>query len=97
MLLVKHHSIRESRDSSVGIGTGWVSIYCTGRPKFFLFSVTFGPTLGPTQTSIQWGLFPRGQSDKVVKLTTHLHQLPKSRMVELYLHYPVCLHGVVLN
>jgi hypothetical protein len=31
------------------------------------------------------------------KLTTHLHLLLKSRKVELYLHYPISLHGVLLN
>jgi hypothetical protein len=32
-----------------------------------------------------------------VKLTTHLHLVLKSRMVELYLHSPTRLHGAVLN
>jgi hypothetical protein len=32
-----------------------------------------------------------------VKLTTHLHLAPRSRMVELYLHSPIHLHDVVLN
>jgi hypothetical protein len=32
-----------------------------------------------------------------VKLTTHLHLVPRSRMMEIYLHSPLCLHGVVLN
>jgi hypothetical protein len=30
-------------------------------------------------------------------LFTHLHLVPRSRMMELYLHSPICLHGVVLN
>jgi hypothetical protein len=44
-----------------------------------------------------WGMFPRGWggSGRCVKLTTHLHVVAKSRMVELYLHYPTCLHGTV--
>jgi hypothetical protein len=29
-----------------------------------------------------------------VKLTTNLNHVPRSRKVELYLHSPVCLHGV---
>jgi hypothetical protein len=29
-----------------------------------------------------------------VKLTTQLHPVPKSRMLELYLHSPICLHGI---
>jgi hypothetical protein len=32
-----------------------------------------------------------------VKLTTHLYLELKSRMVELYLHSPIYLHGVVLE
>jgi hypothetical protein len=30
-----------------------------------------------------------------VKLTTHLHLVPRSRLVELYLNSPIRLHGVV--
>jgi hypothetical protein len=40
-------------------------------------------------------LFP-GENGRGVKLTTHLHIMPRSRVVELYLHSP-CLHGIVLN
>jgi hypothetical protein len=32
-----------------------------------------------------------------VKLTTDLHLVPRPRVVELYLHSPICLHGIVLN
>jgi hypothetical protein len=32
-----------------------------------------------------------------VKLTTDLHQVLRSTMVALYLHSPICLHGIVLN
>jgi hypothetical protein len=28
---------------------------------------------------------------------THLQLVPRSRMVELYLHFRACLHGIVLN
>jgi hypothetical protein len=38
------------------------------------------------------GLFSRG-----VKVTIHLHLVPKSRMVELHLHFPTCLNGGGLN
>jgi hypothetical protein len=30
-------------------------------------------------------------------VTTNLHQVPRSRMVELYLHPLSCIHGTVLN
>jgi hypothetical protein len=32
-----------------------------------------------------------------VKVITCLHLLPRSRVVDLYLHSPMRLHGVVLN
>jgi hypothetical protein len=41
------------------------------------------------------GMYSRGKSSGDVKLTTHLHLVPRSRMVELYLHSPICLHGIV--
>jgi hypothetical protein len=31
-----------------------------------------------------------------MKLATHLHLLPRSKMVELYLHSPTCLQCIVL-
>jgi hypothetical protein len=43
------------------------------------------------------GLFSRGKNGWGVKLTTHVHMVLKSRMMELYLHSPISLHGVVLN
>jgi hypothetical protein len=43
------------------------------------------------------GSFLWGQSGRGVKLTTHLHLMPSSRKVELYLHFPICLYGIVLN
>jgi hypothetical protein len=41
--------------------------------------------------------FAEGKAAWGVKLNTHLHLMPKSRMVELYLLYPISLHAVVLN
>jgi hypothetical protein len=32
-----------------------------------------------------------------VKLVNHLHLVPRLGMMELYLHFPIHLHGVVLN
>jgi hypothetical protein len=50
--------------------------------------------LGWNENSTQWSVptFCRG-----VKLTTRTHLVPTSRKVELYLHSPIRLHGVVLN
>jgi hypothetical protein len=41
--------------------------------------------------------FPGGKTGRDVKLTSHLHLVPRSRMVELYLLSHTCLHGIVLN
>jgi hypothetical protein len=32
-----------------------------------------------------------------LKLTAHLHLVPRSRTVELYLHFHIHLHSIVLN
>jgi hypothetical protein len=37
------------------------------------------------------------QSGRNMKLTTHLHLVPTSRMVELYLLFPIRLHNTALN
>jgi hypothetical protein len=95
-------SFWKSWDSIVGItkgdgldGRGSIS----WKDKIFLFSIASRPAVGPTQPPIQWvpwALSPGGKRQGV-KLTTHLHLVPRSRMVELYLHSPVCLYGIVLN
>jgi hypothetical protein len=38
-----------------------------------------------------------GYSGRSVKLTFHLNLVPRSRMMELYPHYSLPLHGLVLN
>jgi hypothetical protein len=45
--------IQESRDSAVGIATGYGSS-SPGRIKNFLFSTSSRPALKPTQPPIQW-------------------------------------------
>jgi hypothetical protein len=64
-----------------------------GRGKSF-FSSSHSPASlrGPPSLS-RWY---RGLKRRCMKLTTHLHLVPKSRM-ELYLHSPISLHGIVLN
>jgi hypothetical protein len=82
------------RDSSVSIATGYgldgrVSI--PSRSKIFLFSTESRPALGTTHSLIQWvpGALPQvvKKTGRGVKLTAHLHLVPRSRMVELYLPY----------
>jgi hypothetical protein len=43
------------------------------------------------------GSLPRGKVVRGIKLTTQLHPVLRSRIVELYLNSPIRLHGVVLN
>jgi hypothetical protein len=43
------------------------------------------------------GFSPGSRSDRDMKLATQFYLQPMSRMVELYLHYPIHLHGIVLN
>jgi hypothetical protein len=43
------------------------------------------------------GSFQGTKAAQGVKLTTYLCLVPRSRMVELYIHFPIRLHGVVLN
>jgi hypothetical protein len=43
------------------------------------------------------GQFPQVWSGWDMKLNTHHHLVPMSRMVELYLYSLICLHGVVRN
>jgi hypothetical protein len=87
----------QTRDSSVGIETGYGldpgSIL--GRGKRFVPSPHRPDRLwGPTKLLSDGyrGFFPTGQSGRGVKLTTP-HLLPRSRMMELYLHSPLHLHG----
>jgi hypothetical protein len=43
------------------------------------------------------GNFLGGEATGGVKLTTHLYLVPRSRMVELFLHFLIFLHGIVLK
>jgi hypothetical protein len=40
---------------------------------------------------------PRESRTRGVKLTVQLHLVPRSRMVDLYFHTPIGLHGVMLH
>jgi hypothetical protein len=64
---------------------------CLGRPsnrvrfqekQIFRFCKAPRQVLGPTQPPIQWATvtFLRGQSSRDVKVTTHLHLVPRLRM-----------------
>jgi hypothetical protein len=87
-----------SRDGSVGIAAdyrlddrGWIPD--KGKRFFSTPQRPDGHWCPPSLLSNRY----RGQSGRRVKLIIHLHLVPRSRMVELYLHSPTCLNGVALN
>jgi hypothetical protein len=65
----------------------WVKFPVEARDIFF-FSTASRPAVGPHPASHPMGtggsFLGRG-----VKLTTHLHVVPRAKMAELYLHYPI--------
>jgi hypothetical protein len=74
--------------------TGWPG-FDSQECMIFLFSTASKPNLGPTQPPIQWvpgAPFP-GIQRKGCEADRHLHLVLRSRMVELYLHSAICLHG----
>jgi hypothetical protein len=63
-----------------------------GRCRDFpLHDIHTGSGAHPLSYTIGTGALSLG-----VKLTIHLQLVPKLRMVELYLHSLICLHGMVL-
>jgi hypothetical protein len=61
---------------------------------------TFRPALGPTQTPFQWVLgshFRGGKEDRTWSWPFTSTYCPDQERVELYLHTPIRLHGVMLN
>jgi hypothetical protein len=78
--------------------TGWTAgVLSPAVARFFSSPQRPDGLLSPTQPAIQRvpGLFARGYSGWCVKMTTHPNLVPRSRMVELYLHSLKSLHGVI--
>jgi hypothetical protein len=77
----------------------WLGFNSQQGQAIFLYSTPSRPALRPTHPPIQWVLraVSLGVNGWCMKLTTHLCLVPRSRMAELYLHSPICLHGIVLN
>jgi hypothetical protein len=66
----------------------------SGRCGSLDLSHPYGPSRLVTRIALLFLLFICGWG---VKPTTHLHLEPTSRIVELYLHSPIRLYGVMLN
>jgi hypothetical protein len=88
-------------DSSIVIATGWtVGIRTPVRAREFslLNNVQTGSGAHPDSYQADTGdCYSGGKEAGDVKLTTHLHLVPKSKMMELCVHSPIRLHGLVLN
>jgi hypothetical protein len=65
--------------------------------EVFLNSTASMPALGPTHPMGTMGSFTKGKAARASQLTIHLRIVQRSRMVELFLHFPIRLNGVVLN
>jgi hypothetical protein len=66
-----------------------------GGARFFLFSTQHASSEAhPGSYPMGAGDdLPRGKNSWSTKPTTHFRPMPKSKMVELYLHSPICFHG----
>jgi hypothetical protein len=80
--------------------TGWtvgVRFPAEARDFHLLHNVQTGAGAHPAFSPMCTGVLFAGESGRGLKVTTHLHLVPRSRMVELYLNSLTLLHGVVLN
>jgi hypothetical protein len=90
----------KSWDSSFGMSMGWTVGFISWQGQDFsvLHNVQTGSGVHTASYPMDaGGCFPMGWSSKSAMLTTHHYLIPKSRMVELYLHSPTYLHGMVFN
>jgi hypothetical protein len=77
------------RDRLDGLGS------ILGSARFsLLHSIQTG--YGPTQSLIQWvpGPLSPGVKRQGLKLTGHLHRVPRSKKMELHIPSLICLHGL---
>jgi hypothetical protein len=79
----------------VWLRAGWARSSRQGQ-EIFLYPTASRLRLGPSQTPNEW---VPGTLSPTVKRPGHESDLllqPRSRMGELYLHSPICLHGMML-
>jgi hypothetical protein len=82
------------------IAVGWTAgVQFPARARdFSLQSVQTGSGAHLASFSVDTGgSFPGSVVVGGMKLTTHFHLVLRSRMVEIHLHSPICLHDIVLN
>jgi hypothetical protein len=94
-----------SRDSVVNIATGYglddQGVRVRVPVGLRIFSTSSRPALRSTQPPVQWVL--RTLSSRVKRLGREADHSPptsagvKKKNMDLYIHSPMCLHGIVLN
>jgi hypothetical protein len=83
--------IKDCQDSWDGIAMGWmVQVPFPERQDFSLLHSVQTPWGRPSLLSNgYWGCFPRGKVAEVWNWSLTSHLVPSSRIVELYLHFPI--------
>jgi hypothetical protein len=92
---VKFSGIAQSAQSRA---TGWTTgvRFSVGARDFFLHSIQTGSGVHQASYPIGTGTLSPGVK-RPGRESDHPHLVPRSRMMALYLHSPLRLHGVVLN
>jgi hypothetical protein len=86
--------------SSVGIATGYGLDSRRGQEILLYFTAARPAVFHPASYIMGTGgcfLGGGGYGWRDLKLITHLHQVSRSRMVELQFHSSVCHYDIVLN
>jgi hypothetical protein len=94
-----------SRDSAVGIATGYglddweVGVRVPVGSRIFTSSCCPDWLWGPPNLLYNgfWDLFPGGKAAGAWSWPLTSNYCRGQENVDLYIHYPICLHGVVLN
>jgi hypothetical protein len=87
----------DETDQSISLRAGRAGLN-SQQGKIFLFSTASRPAPGATSSLLSNGYrvcFLGGKEQECD--ADHSHIVPRSRKVELHLHSPIRLHGVVLN
>jgi hypothetical protein len=97
--------LTRSWDSVVGIATGCmldnqvVTVQVPIRSSIFSSPCHPDQLWGPPNllSNGYWGLLPQWERSQGVKLTTHLQCCQGQENVDLYIHSPTHLHGILFN
>jgi hypothetical protein len=87
------------RIKGLGIATGWTAgVRNPAGARFFSFPQRqTGSGAHPASYQVGTRGIPPRVKRPGVKLISHLHIVPRSRMVKINLHVRICSHGVVIN